>query len=129
MGGIPGADVGKPVLDRGSRCDWTVACLHPKYGTPAGTLWGDTMWDLYFSDPPAPETFDISQLIPSGLSGKALQQALAPDAAFDAVVRGLNISRKGSGKHLGGRVPEQTSVPAAALEPAMTLDSTLDPSG
>jgi hypothetical protein len=47
--GIAGADVGKPVLDQGARCDWTTYCVHPKYGSPAGVAWGDAWWNLYFS--------------------------------------------------------------------------------
>lgn len=47
--GIPGADVGKPVLDKGAKCEWTTYCVHPKYGSPAGIAWGDAWWNLYFS--------------------------------------------------------------------------------
>ena len=35
--GVKGAAVGKPVLSQGSKCDWEKLCIHPKYGTPAGT--------------------------------------------------------------------------------------------
>merc|ERR1712039_176931 len=48
-----------------------IGALSRRYPQPSytglnlfGTLWGDTMWDLYFSNPPAPETFNVSQLSP-----------------------------------------------------------------
>jgi len=47
--GIAGAEVGKPAWDKGAKCDWTVYCCHPKYGTPAGDAWRDAFWDLYFN--------------------------------------------------------------------------------
>jgi len=47
--GVPGADVGKPVLDQGGPCDMEVACVHPKYGSKAGTAVGEAFWDLFFS--------------------------------------------------------------------------------
>lgn len=46
---VPGADVGKPVLDQGSNCAWEALCVHPRYNTPAGKAWGDAFWNLYFS--------------------------------------------------------------------------------
>jgi hypothetical protein len=46
--GIPGADVGKPVLDKGSNCEWETLCVHPAYNSPAGKEWGKAFWDLYF---------------------------------------------------------------------------------
>jgi hypothetical protein len=48
-GGIPGAEVGKPVLDKGSPCDLMTACVHPKYGAAGATAVGEAFWDLYFS--------------------------------------------------------------------------------
>jgi len=48
--GIPGADVGVPVLDQGAECDYTTYCVHPKYGSPAGDAWTDAFWDKYFKD-------------------------------------------------------------------------------
>lgn len=47
--GVAGADVGKPVLDKGAKCEWTTFCVHPKYNSPAGKAWGDAWWNLYFS--------------------------------------------------------------------------------
>mmetsp|Transcript_24166 Transcript_24166/g.53582 ORF Transcript_24166/g.53582 Transcript_24166/m.53582 type:complete len:304 (+) Transcript_24166:39-950(+) len=47
--GVPGARVGKPVLDQGSPCQWMTLCLHPSYGTPTGRAWGETMWNVFFS--------------------------------------------------------------------------------
>lgn len=46
---VPGADVGKPVLDVGGPCDMMAECIHPKYGTAAATAVGEAFWDLYFS--------------------------------------------------------------------------------
>jgi hypothetical protein len=48
--GVPGADVGVPVLDQGAECDYTTYCVHPKYGSPAGDAWTDAFWDKYFKD-------------------------------------------------------------------------------
>jgi len=48
--GVVGADVGKPVLDRGAKCEWETDCVHPSYNTPAGKAWGDAFWDLYFKE-------------------------------------------------------------------------------
>lgn len=47
--GIPGADVGKPVLNTSSNCAWETECVHPTYNTPAGNAWGNAFWDFYFS--------------------------------------------------------------------------------
>lgn len=47
--GVPGADVGKPVLTEGVNCAWETECVHPRYNTPAGLAWGEGFWDLYFS--------------------------------------------------------------------------------
>ena len=47
--GIPGAAVGKPVLSQSAKCEWEWLCVHPTYGTPAATAWGQAMWDLFFS--------------------------------------------------------------------------------
>jgi hypothetical protein len=47
--GIAGADVGKPVLDKSGPCDMEVLCVHPKYGSKAGTAVGEAFWDLFFS--------------------------------------------------------------------------------
>jgi len=47
--GVVGADVGKPVLGKGAKCEWETDCVHPSYNTPAGKAWGDAFWDLYFS--------------------------------------------------------------------------------
>ncbi len=47
--GIPGADVGKPVLDKSGPCDMEVLCVHPKYGSKAGTAVGEAFYDLFFS--------------------------------------------------------------------------------
>lgn len=47
--GVAGAQVGKLVLGVGVNCDWEVECVHPKYGTPAGTGIADSMWDLWLS--------------------------------------------------------------------------------
>jgi hypothetical protein len=47
--GVPGADVGKPVLTEGANCAWETDCVHPTYDTPAGNAWGQGFWDLYFS--------------------------------------------------------------------------------
>jgi hypothetical protein len=48
--GVPGADVGKPIMHAGAKCEWTSLCVHPKYGTPAGDAWTDAFWDKYFKD-------------------------------------------------------------------------------
>ena len=48
--GISGASVGHPVTTGGSRCDWMVECVHPKYGTPTATAIGSAMWDLWLSN-------------------------------------------------------------------------------
>ena len=48
--GVPGASPGHPALTRGSRCDWMVACVHPKYGTPTATAIGDAMWNLWLEN-------------------------------------------------------------------------------
>jgi len=47
--GIPGADVGKPVLDKSGPCDQELLCVHPMYGTKAGTAVGEAFYDLFFS--------------------------------------------------------------------------------
>lgn len=47
--GIPGAEVGKPVLDKSGPCNMEVICVHPKYGTKAGTAIGEAFYDLFFS--------------------------------------------------------------------------------
>merc|ERR1711972_851078 len=47
--GIPGADVGKPVLDQGGPCKWNDGCVHPKPGSPAAEAVGEAFWDLFFS--------------------------------------------------------------------------------
>jgi hypothetical protein len=47
--GVPGADVGKPVLSADINCKWETECVHPSYNTPAGDAWGQGFWDLYFS--------------------------------------------------------------------------------
>lgn len=47
--GVAGAQVGNLVLGVGVNCDWEVECVHPKYGTPAGTGIADSMWDLWLS--------------------------------------------------------------------------------
>lgn len=47
--GVVGADVGKPVLDQGSPCEWEVACVHPAPDTPAAKAIGEAFWDLFFS--------------------------------------------------------------------------------
>jgi len=47
--GVPGADVGKPVLNVGANCAWETLCVHPKYNSAAGDAWGRGFWDLYFS--------------------------------------------------------------------------------
>jgi hypothetical protein len=47
--GVSGADVGKPVLDQGARCDWEFGCVHPKPQTPAWYAVGEAFWDLFFS--------------------------------------------------------------------------------
>eukprot|EP00746_Dinoflagellata_sp_MGD_P015691 gnl/MRDRNA2_/MRDRNA2_134977_c0_seq1.p1 gnl/MRDRNA2_/MRDRNA2_134977_c0~~gnl/MRDRNA2_/MRDRNA2_134977_c0_seq1.p1 ORF type:complete len:296 (+),score=47.93 gnl/MRDRNA2_/MRDRNA2_134977_c0_seq1:92-979(+) len=46
--GIPGADTGKPVLNQGANCGWTVQCVHPMYNSPAGIAFAEAMWDEYF---------------------------------------------------------------------------------
>jgi len=46
--GIPGADTGAPVLDKGANCAWETLCVHPKYDTPAGRAWGEAFWQLFF---------------------------------------------------------------------------------
>merc|ERR1712096_157315 len=48
-GGVPGADVGKPVLTQGSPCKWTTLCVHPKYKSPPAKLIGEVFWSEYFS--------------------------------------------------------------------------------
>jgi hypothetical protein len=48
-GGVPGADVGKPVLTKGSPCQWTVLCVHPKYKSPPAVAIGEVFWSQYFS--------------------------------------------------------------------------------
>merc|ERR1719155_288215 len=45
--GVPGASIGHPVTSAGSRCDWMLACVHPKYGTPTATAIGEAMWELW----------------------------------------------------------------------------------
>ena len=55
--GIEGAEVGTLVLGQGAKCEWTVSCVHPKYGTPAATAIGEAMYDLWISKvitPPSP---------------------------------------------------------------------------
>jgi len=47
--GIPGADVGKPVINQTTKCSWETLCVHPKYNSPAGNAWGEAFWNLYFS--------------------------------------------------------------------------------
>jgi len=47
--GIPGADVGKPVLSQGGPCNMMDQCIHPHYGSKAATVIGDAFWDLFFS--------------------------------------------------------------------------------
>lgn len=47
--GIPGADVGKPVLDQGAPCNMMAQCIHPRYGSAAATAIGEAFWDLFFS--------------------------------------------------------------------------------
>ena len=41
--------MGKLVFGQGARCDWEVACVHAKYGTPAATGLADAWWDLWLS--------------------------------------------------------------------------------
>lgn len=63
--GVAGASRGHPVLTAGSKCDWMVECVHPKYRTPTATAVGTALWDLWLKDalpipvapspPPAPE--------------------------------------------------------------------------
>merc|ERR1712232_1119862 len=48
-GGVPGADVGKPVLSEQSPCKWTAVCVHPAYKSPAADAIGEVFWDQYFS--------------------------------------------------------------------------------
>ena len=48
--GVSGASPGHPVLTGGSRCDWMVACVHPKYGTPTATAIGDAMWSSWLEN-------------------------------------------------------------------------------
>jgi hypothetical protein len=48
--GVPGASVGHPVKSAGSKCDWMVACVHPKYGTPTASAVGQAMWDLWLAN-------------------------------------------------------------------------------
>lgn len=47
--GVPGAEIGKPVISDGTNCEWNTLCVHPTYDSPAGKLWGETFWNLYFS--------------------------------------------------------------------------------
>jgi len=47
--GIPGADVGKPVLDKSGPCDMELLCVHPIYGTYASEAVGEAFYDLFFS--------------------------------------------------------------------------------
>lgn len=47
--GVPGAEVGRPVLTQGGPCKWATACVHPTYGSPAAIAVGEAFWDLYFS--------------------------------------------------------------------------------
>lgn len=61
--GIPGADVGKPVLGQGAKCEWTVDCVHPKYGTPAGTAFAEAMWTEYFKDHVVPAREDPGSIL------------------------------------------------------------------
>lgn len=48
-GGVPGAEVGKPVLTQGSPCHWTLGCIHPKYKSPPADAIGEVFWTHYFS--------------------------------------------------------------------------------
>ena len=48
--GVKGASIGHPVATAGSRCDWMIACVHPKYGTPTATAVGEAMWDLWLTN-------------------------------------------------------------------------------
>ena len=48
--GVPGADVGKPVMTQGSNCKWVTECVHPKYNSPSGKAWGEAFWDFYFKN-------------------------------------------------------------------------------
>jgi hypothetical protein len=52
--GIKGAAVGTLVLGQGAKCDWTVSCVHTKYGTPAAAAIGEAMYDLWVSKVIAP---------------------------------------------------------------------------
>jgi hypothetical protein len=47
--GVPGADVGQPVLTQGGPCDMLGGCVHPRPGSAAATAIGDAFWDLFFS--------------------------------------------------------------------------------
>ena len=49
-GGVAGAAVGKLMPGQGATYEWDVACVHPKYGTPAATAIADAMWDLWLSN-------------------------------------------------------------------------------
>jgi hypothetical protein len=51
-GGIPGADIGRPVLTQGSPCQWTTICVHPKYKSPSANLIGEVFWNDFFSKQP-----------------------------------------------------------------------------
>jgi hypothetical protein len=46
--GIGGAEVGHPVLDKGSPCQWEVVCEHPTYGRKGAKAIGDAFWEKYF---------------------------------------------------------------------------------
>mmetsp|Transcript_66949 Transcript_66949/g.150473 ORF Transcript_66949/g.150473 Transcript_66949/m.150473 type:complete len:293 (+) Transcript_66949:105-983(+) len=56
--GVPGADVGRPVLTQGGPCKWYTLCVHPKYGTPAATAVGEAFWDLYYGKHVGPGQVD-----------------------------------------------------------------------
>lgn len=47
--GIPGAAVGKPVLNASGPCNMMDQCIHPHYGSKAAVAVGEAFWDLFFS--------------------------------------------------------------------------------
>ena len=49
-GGVPGAAVGKPVLDKGSPCDLMTGCVHPIYNKSGAIAISEAFWDLYFKN-------------------------------------------------------------------------------
>jgi len=49
-GGVPGAAVGKPILDKGSPCSLMTGCVHPIYNKSGAIAIAEAFWNLYFKN-------------------------------------------------------------------------------